>query len=155
MPGVECIRIQNPVVKALARLSGGYDYSVSYVVEREGLVDTGFPWARRRLRQTLLERGLDRTLKWAVNTHYHEDHTGNNDLVTELTAAELLAHPDALAEIRHPRTLPFYRRFLFGPVPASEVGPIPAVLQAGRFRNHRLRHPIGISVHHATPGFAL
>ena len=66
------------------------------------LVDTGFPWARRCLRQTLIRLGADRTVRQVLNTHYHEDHTGNNDLLAELTGAEILAHPLAVPEIRFP-----------------------------------------------------
>ena len=50
-----------------------------------------------------------------VNTHPHEDHTGNNDLLLELCGARLLAHPSAVRDIRFPPRLPWYRRFLFGP----------------------------------------
>src|SRR5437660_797452 len=52
--GVTCIRINNAVTRALSRFGGGYDYAVCYVVDDTLLVDTGFPWARRCLRQTLI-----------------------------------------------------------------------------------------------------
>lgn len=131
--GVKCIRIDNAVTRLLSRISGGYDYAVSYLIDDTLLVDTGFPWARRCLRKTLLALGGGETLRWVVNTHYHEDHTGNNDLVSEITRAKILAHAVALPEIRFPPELPWYRSFLFGPTRTVEVEPIGASLATERF----------------------
>src|SRR5437879_6994090 len=55
------IRIDNVVTRAISRLGGGYDYSVSYIVDDSLLIDTGFPWVRRSLRRTLIELGVDKT----------------------------------------------------------------------------------------------
>jgi glyoxylase-like metal-dependent hydrolase (beta-lactamase superfamily II) len=127
--GVVCIRIDNLITRALSRFSGGYDYAVCYLVDGSLLIDTGFPWARRRLKKALIELGADRTITTVVNTHYHEDHTGNNDLVAELCGARVLAHAEAVPEIRFPVELPWYRSFLFGPARVAEVTPIgPAVV---------------------------
>jgi glyoxylase-like metal-dependent hydrolase (beta-lactamase superfamily II) len=131
--GVTCIRINNALTRALSRFGGGYDYAVCYWVDDTLLVDTGFPWARRCLRRVLIDWGADKKLQQVVNTHYHEDHTGNNDLLVELTSAEILAHPLAVPEIRFPPALPWYRHFLFGPVPSVEVRPIGERLHTGRF----------------------
>jgi glyoxylase-like metal-dependent hydrolase (beta-lactamase superfamily II) len=130
--GVRCIRIDNVVTRALSQMAG-YDYSVCYLVDDSLLIDTGFPWARRCLKQTLQSLGADRTIRQVVNTHYHEDHIGNNDLLIEMTAAEILAHPLALPEIRFPVEAAWYRRFLFGPVPVVEVRPVPDRLCTSRF----------------------
>ncbi len=131
--GVACLRINNAATRFLSRFGGGFDYAVSYLVDDTLLVDTGFPWARRCLRQTLIRLGADRTLRQVVNTHYHEDHTGNNDLLAELTGAEILAHPLAVPEIRYPPSLPWYRHFLFGPAPGAEVRPVGERLRTARF----------------------
>lgn len=111
---VVCIRIDNIITRLLSKFSGGYDYAVSYLVDESLMIDTGFPWAHRRLKQTLKELGADNTITHVVNTHYHEDHTGNNDLLVELCDANILAHREALSEIRFPPELPWYRSFLFG-----------------------------------------
>jgi glyoxylase-like metal-dependent hydrolase (beta-lactamase superfamily II) len=134
VPSVTCIRIENAIVRAVVRFGGGYNYSVSYLVDGELLIDTGFPWARRSLRETLLRLGADRSIRCVVNTHYHEDHTGNNDLVTELTRAPIFAHADALAQIRHPIRAAWYRAFLFGPIEPTDVQPIPAELTLAHYR---------------------
>ena len=133
VPGVKCIRTNNIITRALSRFGGGYDYAVCYWVDDTLLVDTGFPWARRCLRQVLIELGADKKLRHVVNTHYHEDHTGNNDLLAELTGAEILAHPLAIPEIRFPAALPWYRHFLFGPVSSVDVRPIGQRLQTSQF----------------------
>ena len=121
---VICIRIDNLLTRLLSRFSGGYDYAVCYLIDGSLVVDTGFPWARRRLRKSLIKLGADRTITTVVNTHYHEDHTGNNDLIAELCHAQVLAHPVAVPEIRFPIELPWYRSFLFGPSQIAEVAPI-------------------------------
>jgi glyoxylase-like metal-dependent hydrolase (beta-lactamase superfamily II) len=131
--GVLCIRIDNAVTHFLSRFSGGYDYAVCYLIDGTVLVDTGFGWARRRLERTLRELGADRTITTVVNTHYHEDHTGNNDLLAEITSARIVAHPVAIPEIRFPPRLAWYRSFLFGPTRTVDVSPIGERIEAGRF----------------------
>lgn len=121
---VTCIRIDNLLTRLLSRFSGGYDYAVCYLIDGTLVVDTGFPWARRRLKKTLIELGADRTITTVVNTHYHEDHTGNNGLIAELCGARVFADAAAVPEIRFPGELRWYRSFLFGPSEATDVGPL-------------------------------
>ncbi len=139
--GVLCIRIDNVVTQLLSRFSGGYDYAVSYLIDGTLLVDTGFGWARRRLKRTLQEIGADKTITTVVNTHYHEDHTGNNDLLAELTGAEILAHPVAIPEIQFPHYAAWYRNFLFGPTRLVTLSPIGNELRTDRFRFDVLHLP--------------
>jgi glyoxylase-like metal-dependent hydrolase (beta-lactamase superfamily II) len=139
-PNVRLIRIDNSVTRAVTRLGGGYDYSVSYLVDGSLLVDTGFPWARRSLRSTLLNLEVDQTLTTVINTHYHEDHVGNNDLIGELCDATIYAHVLAVSDIRHPSELPWYRRFMFGPLVPSPVQSVPDCIETEhcRFTVHHL-----------------
>jgi|GEM_PF-899693 len=138
---VTCIRIDNLLTRLLSRFAGGYDYAVCYLVDRSLMIDTGFPWARRRLRATLVELGADRTITSVVNTHYHEDHTGNNDLIVALSGARILAHAVAVPEIRFPGELRWYRGFLFGPSPVAEVSPIGAVVETEHLRLQVIETP--------------
>ncbi len=125
---VTCIRIDNLLTRLLSRFSGGYDYAVCHLIDGSLAVDTGFPWARRRLKTALAEIGADQTITTVVNTHYHEDHTGNNDLIVGLCGAQVVAHAEAVPEIRFPGELPWYRSFLFGPSQVVEVAPIGSVV---------------------------
>ncbi|MEK6249643.1 MAG: MBL fold metallo-hydrolase [Planctomycetales bacterium] len=138
---VTCIRIDNLLTRLLSRFSGGYDYAVSYLVDGSLVIDTGFPWAHRRLRKTLIELGADRTIKTVVNTHYHEDHTGNNDLFAELCNAHILAHAEAVPEIRFPKELPWYRSFLFGPSAIAEIKTIGGAVETEHLRFEIINTP--------------
>jgi glyoxylase-like metal-dependent hydrolase (beta-lactamase superfamily II) len=139
--GVTCIRIDNAVTRLLSKLAGGYDYAVCYLVDGTLLVDTGFPWARRCLKKTLMELGADKSISHVVNTHYHEDHTGNNDLLAELTGAAILAHRLAVPEIRFPPNLPWYRSFLFGPSATVEVAALDGEIRTPHHRFEVLETP--------------
>ena len=131
---VLCIRIDNILTRLLSRFGGGYDYAVCYLIDGTLVVDTGFPWARQRLRQTLIALGADRTITTVVNTHYHEDHTGNNDLLFKLCRPRVLAHSEAIPDIRFPSALPWYRSFLFGPSEATEVACVGREVATEHFR---------------------
>jgi len=124
VPGVRIIRIGNAMTRLITRIGGGYDYSVSYLVGDELLVDTGFPWARRPLGRALHDLGVADTLTHVVNTHAHEDHVGNNDLLAEITDARILLHASAVPAVRWPAQRPWYRGFMFGPLSGSRVAAI-------------------------------
>jgi len=130
--GVTCICIRNVLTRTISSI-GGFDYSVCYLIDGTLMVDTGFPWCRKSLRRTLIDLGADQTIETVVNTHYHEDHVGNNSLLTELTGARIFAHPLAIPEIRFPPERPWYRSFLFGPVTASRAEPAPVTIQTRHF----------------------
>ncbi len=138
---VTCIRIDNLLTRLLSRFGGGYDYAVCYLVDGSLVIDTGFPWARRRLKKTLLEIGADRTVTTVVNTHYHEDHTGNNDLIAQICKVQILAHSDSIPEIRFPGELPWYRSFLFGPSKIAEIAPIGSTVDTKHLRFEVIHTP--------------
>jgi glyoxylase-like metal-dependent hydrolase (beta-lactamase superfamily II) len=127
------IQVDNLLTKAIARLGGGYDYSVCYLIDNALLIDTGFPWARKSLRRYLLTAHAGNSLQAVVNTHAHEDHVGNNDLIEQVSKATLYAHPLAVGAIRHPASLPWYRHFMFGPRPASHAVALGKSLQINDF----------------------
>lgn len=138
---VTCIQIDNLLTRTLSRFSGGYDYAVCYLVDETLLIDTGFPWARRSLKQTLQKLGVVETITTVVNTHYHEDHTGNNDLLVELCDAQVLAHADAIPEIRFPVELRWYRSFLFGPSAIADAQPVGASVSTEHTRFEVIETP--------------
>lgn len=125
IPGVICIRIDNAMIRALSKIAGGYDYSVCYIINGSVMIDTGFPWAARELRRILVAEGWNRSLRAVINTHYHEDHVGNNDVVKDVCAVPCLGSAITASAIRLPTSLPWYRRFLFGPLRATEIDIVP------------------------------
>ena len=128
------MRIENALTRLLGRIGGGYRYAACYLVGDELLVDTGYPWAGRALRDTLRDLGVAGTLTHVVNTHAHEDHVGNNDVVAALADVEVLVHPSAVAAVRWPAEVPWYRGFMFGPLTGSRVGPLGDRLEVGGCR---------------------
>jgi hypothetical protein len=64
------------LTKAIARLGGGYDYSVCYLIDNALLIDTGFPWARKSLRKYLLTSHVSGSLRAAIDTHAHVEIPG-------------------------------------------------------------------------------
>jgi glyoxylase-like metal-dependent hydrolase (beta-lactamase superfamily II) len=134
-PGVLLLRLDNVVTRALSRFSGGFDYAVLYLVDNELVFDTGYAWAGRTLAHLVKEKGLGDSLRYIVNSHSHEDHTGNNHHLLELCKKALVyAHPQAHPEMAFPSVRPWYRRFLFGPERAHAVQSTPEclVLSSGR-----------------------
>src|SRR5262249_39983812 len=69
------------------------------------------------------------TIRTVINTHSHEDHIGNNDLLLELCGATIFAHPEGVSDIRYPPDVPWYRRFMFGPQIHSPAIPIPPKIE--------------------------
>jgi glyoxylase-like metal-dependent hydrolase (beta-lactamase superfamily II) len=132
--GVRAIRIDNVATRLITRIGGGYDYSVSYLVGDELLVDTGFPWAGRPLRRALSEMGVLSRLAHVVNTHSHEDHVGNNDILAQFSDATILIHPAGVPVVRWPADVPWYRGFMFGPLTGSQVSALGDELVVGPYR---------------------
>jgi endoribonuclease LACTB2 len=58
-----------------------------------------------------------------INTHHHEDHTGNNRLFQEKFEAPVYAHPAALSYMENPESIgmQLYRRVIWG-IPAVSNG---------------------------------
>jgi hydroxyacylglutathione hydrolase len=101
----------------------GYYWTTAYLVDGL-LVDTGCAHSSHEL----LEKLRGRRLTTLLNTHSHEDHIGANGLLqSQWKGIQVLAHPQALPVLKHPREaqpLQFYRRLFWGwPMP-SEGQPV-------------------------------
>jgi glyoxylase-like metal-dependent hydrolase (beta-lactamase superfamily II) len=111
------------------RLHGRFDRV--YVYEVDGLmIDCGPPTARRAV------AGLLDRLKpaQAVLTHYHEQHSGNADLLNERGIVPYL-HPDGLEFLKEgfpPQLL--YRRLLYGRPPRARFQPLAGEVRTPQFR---------------------
>jgi glyoxylase-like metal-dependent hydrolase (beta-lactamase superfamily II) len=147
VPDVRVIRIENWVTRLIARVGGGYSYSVTYLVGDDLLVDTGFPWAGHTLVRTLDRLAVLGRLAQIVNTHSHEDHVGNNDLLAARTGVVVLAHATGIAAIRWPARRPWYRGFMFGPFDGVTVSPLQTELR-GADRRFEVVHTPGHTADH-------
>ena len=121
-PDVQMILLNNIATKFLSRFGGGFDYAVIYLINGELVFDTGYSWAQRILQKKVFHLIDMNKIRFIVNSHDHEDHTGNNSLFLKFTRmAKSYSHPLARVNILFPPPKPWYRRFLFGPEVPSEV----------------------------------
>jgi len=96
------------------------------------LIDTGFSNGQKGFLKTCDELPALRTI---VNTHHHEDHTGNNFWVTKKYGLLPLAHPKTASYLQAPaQWIPLYRRVLWGCPHPSETGEVDSKIQTKRFQ---------------------
>ncbi len=101
------------------------------------LIDTGCSHTAAELVAFL--EGLP--LKYAVNTHYHEDHIAANRQIQEKFGVTIYAHPDAIPLIGKPASLFPYQEVVWGYPDPSEVLPVPKVIRTDRFTFEILETP--------------
>ena len=95
------------------------------------LIDTGFIHGRDRFMEVC------DTLRpeIVVNTHHHEDHTGNNFRIRNKYGLLPLAHPKTFSYLQDPsRWIPWYRRLLWGCPHPSETGQLDSEIQTKKYR---------------------
>lgn len=136
--------LNNVVTKFLARFGGGFDYAVIYFVDDELFFDTGYSWANRTLKNKIFKSIDLERVKFIINSHAHEDHTGNNLLFARtFPNSKTYAHKLALMNVFFPPPKPWYRRFLFGPEDATSVSEIPSELNLQSKRLLKVIHTPG------------
>ena len=120
-------------------------YSVHAFMIGDAMIDTGPRCVRDEFRAAL--NGT--TIRVAVNTHHHEDHTGNNGLLQRERGARIYAPPGALPYLANPRLLRLrpYQRVVWGRPDPSNGEPVPAVVTMGRHALNAIHAP-GHSHHH-------
>lgn len=80
------------------------------------LIDTGCHETSKEL-SSFLE---GKTLRCAVNTHYHEDHIGGNHEIMTRYGIDIFAHPISIPKIESKNFLFPYQEYAFGyPVPTT------------------------------------
>jgi glyoxylase-like metal-dependent hydrolase (beta-lactamase superfamily II) len=106
-------------------------YYVHAFLVRDVLIDTSCAWVRSELLAALEGEKIAKV----INTHYHEDHTGNNLAVQQKFGAEIYAHPAALPFLEHPqdlKLLPYQLMVWEYPEPSRGL-PLGERVQAGEF----------------------
>ena len=94
------------------------------------LIDTGSILGRDRFLKLLDTLHPD----LVVNTHHHEDHTGNNFSIREKYGLVPLAHPKTFFYSQDPsRWLPWYRRLVWGCPQSSETKELDSKIQTKNF----------------------
>ncbi len=94
------------------------------------LIDSGFAFGRDKFLKLLDTLHPD----IVVNTHHHEDHTGNNFWIGEKYGLLPLAHPKTFFYLQDPsQWVPWYRRFVWGCPHPSETGELDSKIQTKKF----------------------
>ncbi len=109
--------------------NGNHRYWVSAYLLDGLLIDTGSVNNAQGL-ATVLD---SRKLEVVVNTHYHEDHVGGNELIKKRFGVEILAHPDSVPLIEKPPVPPPYRESIWGTPRPCQVSPAPRKIDTGRY----------------------
>ncbi|MBN1881190.1 MAG: MBL fold metallo-hydrolase [Deltaproteobacteria bacterium] len=93
------------------------------------LIDTGPAHTAGVLSDYLAEK----TLRAAVNTHYHEDHVGANRLLSERFGIDIFARADAVSPIANPPAILSYQETVWGVPEGSAVLPLGDTIGTPRF----------------------
>lgn len=131
----------------MARVLDGqplYTMAVYYI---DGLlIDTGPFHVASEIEKAFAGIKIDKI----INTHYHEDHIGNNVLFQD-KGIPIFAHPLAVSLINDPSSWSYrlhdYQKFVWGEPPASKVREISDYINTGNYR-FRVIHTPGHSPDH-------
>jgi len=97
----------------MGRSIGKYvPYFVHSFLLADTLIDTGTGFAGVEFLSAL----KDKPIHQIINTHYHEDHTGNNHIIQQKHAARIFSHRDSIPFIEKPRSvsLRLYQKWIWG-----------------------------------------
>jgi len=104
-------------------------WTAAYLVDGL-LIDTGCPHTAEEFARFL----EGQRLKFAVNTHYHEDHIGANYLLQKKFGLKIFASRESIPRINKVPKLRQYQELVWGyPVP-TKVEPMPDTIETERFR---------------------
>lgn len=94
------------------------------------MIDTGTTWVAKEWKT----RFGDFRCATVINTHHHEDHTGNNRLFQDTFGAAVYAHPETLPFLEDPERIEkqMYRRIVWKRPAASSGSPLPVSVEAGK-----------------------
>jgi len=105
-------------------------YYVHSFVLGEILIDTSTVYVADELKAELQGKKISAI----INTHFHEDHTGNNRLLQEVMGAEIYAPPEALPHLAQPDTRqPLYIKLCWSRPEPSTGLPLGENIRVGDF----------------------
>ena len=122
--GVEAYRMGRSI-------AGIVPYWVHCFLAGEVLLDTGTRYAGKQF----MESVSGKKISAIINTHHHEDHTGNNAVIIRTHGAAAYAHPEAVPFIRKPRglNLRIYQRMVWGYPHGSSVQELDGAFTSGKY----------------------
>ena len=134
-----------PIYKMGRSIGKFVPYTVHSFLLADTLIDTGTKFARPEFLSALEGRQINRV----INTHYHEDHIGNNHSIQEKYSAEVLAHRDSIPYIENPGKvkLKLYQKHIWDYPEGSRVKAIGDSIEIGRHR-FQVIHVLGHSPGH-------
>ena len=105
-------------------------YFVHSFLLADTLIDTGTRFAGQEFLSALKEKQVHRI----INTHYHEDHTGNNHSIQQRYSAEVFAHRESIPYIENPQNvkLRLYQRYIWDYPESSRAKEIGDSIEIGR-----------------------
>ncbi|MCU0848026.1 MAG: MBL fold metallo-hydrolase [Spirochaetes bacterium] len=112
-------------------IAGIVPYWVHCFLAGDVLIDTGTRYAGKQFMESLSGKKISAI----INTHHHEDHTGNNAKVIKKHGARAFAHHEAVPFIENPRllNLRLYQRLVWGHPAGSEAAILGSVFNTGKF----------------------
>jgi glyoxylase-like metal-dependent hydrolase (beta-lactamase superfamily II) len=146
---LEKTNFQDVTVFKMGRSIGKYVlYSVHSFLLEDTLIDTGTKFASDEFLSTIIDGGKkthggefllefkERQVNKIINTHYHEDHTGNNHLLQQIYLSEIFAHPDSLPYIIKPDNLKLkpYQKIVWGYPESSKAKAVEKSIHIGRYQ---------------------
>lgn len=95
------------------------------------LIDTG----SRTSRKHILKEWQDIPIRTIINTHWHEDHIGNNQILQNSRDLTIYAHPLDIPQIKHPKQEKYwlYERLTWGIPEPSQPKEIPPKIQTENY----------------------
>ncbi len=112
-------------------------FTVNAYLLADVLIDTGCPATAREL----LAWCRQQSIRLAVNTHHHEDHSGANAILNRELGLSIQAPARSVPILAVFDHIPFYRRVVWGrPVPFAPE-PLPEFVEAGPYRLESIAFP--------------
>ena len=107
-------------------------YYVHSFLLADTLIDTGTSFASVEFLSALKEKKIRRI----INTHFHEDHVGNNHIIQQKDSAQIFAHRDSIPYIENPRKvkLRLYQKHIWDYPEGSKAMAIDGSIEIGPYQ---------------------